>query len=272
MSFRQSPAYPSSNRSLTLTPSAAAMVARVSRRHWRICGPRANMFPGAYVEHSPSGTGLHILGRGDIQIKGRNRRDLGLEVYTRERFFTVTGQAFYPDRLDLADCAEPFRAFLTEFFPDLTTPPLPATSEQPQSTTRSILPDDLALVEKAKAASNGISFSSLWSGDWSGFPSQSEADLALCNALAFWTGRDADRMPAMISSALAVISASVNDRAPGARGLKSIRNVPSASRSKATTSRVNWWLVPIRRRRLRGPLARMRSASFQAREKVIETR
>jgi len=152
------------------------------------------MFPGAYVEHSPSGTGLHILGRGDIQIKGRNRRDLGLEVYTRERFFTVTGQAFYPDRLDLADCAEPFRAFLTEFFPALTTPPLPATSEQPQSTTRSILPDDLALVEKAKAASNGISFSSLWSGDWSGFPSQSEADLALCNALAFWTGRDADRM------------------------------------------------------------------------------
>lgn len=34
----------------------------------------------------------------------------------------------------------------------------------------------------------------LWKGDWSRYPSQSEADMALCSHLAFWTGRNAIQM------------------------------------------------------------------------------
>ena len=44
-------------------------------------------------------------------------------------------------------------------------------------------------------ARNGADFAALWRGEWEGrYPSQSEADLALCGALAFWTGRDAGRV------------------------------------------------------------------------------
>lgn len=54
--------------------------------------------------------------------------------------------------------------------------------------------DDMTLVEKAKRATNGHNFSALMSGDMTGYKSRSEADLALCCMLAFWTGNDAERI------------------------------------------------------------------------------
>ena len=53
---------------------------------------------------------------------------------------------------------------------------------------------DAELLEKMKQAKNGAEFTALWSGDISGYPSHSEADLALCNKLAFWTGRNAEQI------------------------------------------------------------------------------
>lgn len=45
---------------------------------------------GAYVESSPSGDGLHIIGMGDIG----NRKTPPFEHYSGERFFTVTGETW----------------------------------------------------------------------------------------------------------------------------------------------------------------------------------
>ena len=56
------------------------------------------------------------------------------------------------------------------------------------------LPDD-ALLKRARSAANGESFSTLFDdGDYSGYGSQSEADLALCGMLAFWTGGEPERI------------------------------------------------------------------------------
>lgn len=52
------------------------------------------------------------------------------------------------------------------------------------------LTDD-EIVERAKSAKNGDKFARLWAGDISGYSSASEAELALCSMLAFWTGGDA---------------------------------------------------------------------------------
>jgi len=54
--------------------------------------------------------------------------------------------------------------------------------------------DDQALIEKAKTAKNGAKFTALWEGDISGYDSHSEADLALCCELAYWTRGDRDRI------------------------------------------------------------------------------
>lgn len=57
-----------------ITPAAAAVLER---------------FPGAYVEVSISGTGLHIIGTGEV---GPHRtRAPGLELYTEGRYFLLTG-------------------------------------------------------------------------------------------------------------------------------------------------------------------------------------
>ena len=47
--------------------------------------------PGAYVEYSPSGTGLHAIVR--AQLPGPGRRHGQVEIYDRGRYFTITGHA-----------------------------------------------------------------------------------------------------------------------------------------------------------------------------------
>ena len=52
--------------------------------------------------------------------------------------------------------------------------------------------DDRKLIARARSATNGVKFGRLWCGQWKGdYSSQSEADLALCCLLAFWTQNDA---------------------------------------------------------------------------------
>lgn len=57
--------------------------------------------------------------------------------------------------------------------------------------------DDAALIERAKRSKSGASFSALWAGDITGYKSRSEADIALCNALAWWTNGDAARVDSL---------------------------------------------------------------------------
>ena len=58
-----------------------------------------------------------------------------------------------------------------------------------------LLASDDDLITKACQAQNGSKFDRLWDGQWEGdYPSQSEADLALCCLLAFWTRKDRARI------------------------------------------------------------------------------
>ena len=54
--------------------------------------------------------------------------------------------------------------------------------------------EDEEIIKMATAASNGLKFNQLWSGDISGYKSHSEADLALCQILAFWSGNNPDQI------------------------------------------------------------------------------
>ena len=53
------------------------------------------------------------------------------------------------------------------------------------------------LLQLAKSSKNGAAFTALWNGSLEGYSSPSEADLALCSHLAFWTGRDSAKMDTM---------------------------------------------------------------------------
>ena len=70
-------------------------------------------------------------------------------------------------------------------------PNIMPANEKPKSAPKL---DDQIVLEKAKNARNGTEFQRLFDGHYEGYPSQSEADLALCGHLAFWTGGAAGQM------------------------------------------------------------------------------
>ncbi len=146
----------------------------------------------SYTEYSPSGTGLHIYVRGKIPVDGR--KGGAREMYQAKRYFTVTGKPF-GDVRPLADRSKEIAELFAEWFPD-------KSAQLPQKSTSSAPVDlnDAALISKIKRSKNGALFSTLWNGDHSDYKSRSEADIALCNILAFWTGKDADRMDRLFRS------------------------------------------------------------------------
>lgn len=150
-----------------------------------------------YTERSPSGRGLRLLfwakdfqyNRDQYYIK--NSRE-GVEVYVAEatrRFVTVTGDTLTPGA-DMEERGEQLQKVLDRFMerPKKTTA---TRSDVPRTP---VLLEDQELIERIKQSSSGTRFSKLWSGDWSEYNSQSEADVALCNILAWWTNKDAERV------------------------------------------------------------------------------
>ena len=143
----------------------------------------------SYTERSPSGEGLHIIVRGNLPAGRKAMQEWGghLEAYPHGRYFTVTG-----DHLEGTPASiEDRQLQLEELLPAKASPP--AHAHLPAGGFDG---DDLELLERARSARNGSGFSQLYdAGDTSAHDGDaSGADLALCNLLAFWTGRDAARM------------------------------------------------------------------------------
>jgi hypothetical protein len=131
----------------------------------------------SYTEFSPSKTGVHILCKGTLQ-KGRKFSALNIEMYQKTRFFTVTGDVVPECRPEIMDRS----GQITKLFEECEQ------KDNKKKQSKSIL-DHIAKSQDAEK------FQKLFSGQWQNdYPSQSEADLAFCNKLAFWTGKDAGQM------------------------------------------------------------------------------
>ncbi|WP_254761527.1 hypothetical protein [Natrinema marinum] len=116
-------------------------------------------------------------------------------MYDHARYFTVTGDhvSGTPTRIEhrQADLEEIHAAYVREINDDAHEIPSPMPS--PEGGSEPLLTDD-EILEKARNASNGEKFERLWNGSTVGYASQSEADMALCCLLAFWTGGHAVQM------------------------------------------------------------------------------
>ncbi len=147
-----------------------------------------------YWEVSPSGSGLHGLCYGTLPIGGRKSSKYGLEMYCEGRYFTVTGNHLdgTPSTVNRLN-GELDQVHTRVFGVKSDTTPTPATTP-----THPVNLDDQQLIKRAMAARNGDDFAALWRGDLSRHNNDaSAADLALCNLLAFWTGRDAARIDSL---------------------------------------------------------------------------
>ncbi len=150
----------------------------------------------SYTEISPSGTGVHVLIKGELPA-GRNRKGK-FEAYDQGRYFTVTGKHLAGTPKAIESRQEELQGVVRRVF----------GSEAPESTNGHTKPvtapesidnglSDTGVVEKASTSRNGEKFRRLWAGDTNDYGSHSEADLALCGMLAFWTGGDPTRIDAL---------------------------------------------------------------------------
>ena len=105
-------------------------------------------------------------------------------MYSEARYFTMTGVQLDGSPPQIAERAVELQALYQQLFGDTE----PGTTRV--HVGHVAINDDDALIKKACGAKNGANFSKLWQGDWSGYGSHSEADLALCSMLGFWTCRD----------------------------------------------------------------------------------
>jgi len=172
-------------------------------------------FPGAYVEVSYSGDGLHVIGQGN-KTPGYMTRGPGVEFYTEARFIAITATGAYGD----AD-AYNHTAGLAAFAPMYLKPELPNvpgsvtewTTEAVEGAYGPNLTDDDLIKKMLNATpSTAVAFETkahvkdIWNNNavvLAGFYppdtpdkpyGQSEVDGALAGHLAFWTGKDCARI------------------------------------------------------------------------------
>lgn len=167
------------------------------------------MFPGAYWEWSLSGTGLHAwIWVGDLswwseaQYKCRTSE---IEFYLGDatnRVMTVTekpypGTGFCPDEDYSQQACEMAKGFLKR--PQMDKPlngAIPIAVEEPSvQDAFEEMSEDSVVLNLMLNSSKGEKIAKLIDGDWEDdYPSQSEADQALANYLAFFTKRNAAQM------------------------------------------------------------------------------
>lgn len=129
-----------------------------------------------YTERSQSGKGLHAWMKGSI---GKGYRRDGVEVYSQDRFMICTGDAVVLKPIEHRQSL--LANMITQMRPvnDNAIPLVEVEQDE----------DDWSILLRATRAINGDKFMQLWGGDWPsmGFPSQSEADLALFSMLCFYS-------------------------------------------------------------------------------------
>lgn len=142
----------------------------------------------SYAETSVSGTGIHIIIKGEIP--GDRRRSGNVEMYTSGRFFAMTGNQIGP--YDSISQPEPklIKLMYDRYLKPSNVVSLP-NKQLPQMNDLS----ETEVISRAEASRTGQRFKLFMEGGWAQFyTSQSEADLAFANDLAFWTGRDFAKM------------------------------------------------------------------------------
>lgn len=154
----------------------------------------------SYTELSPSGTGIHILCKGALP-EGRKRRG-AVEMYSTLRYFTVTGNQFgleYP----FSDCTERVAVMHRKYLGEEETAAGAQRAALPMPAGRSTNADMSvdAVLHRMFDSKHGQKLQDLYNGSWEqygiGDGSQSSADQAFCNTLAFWCRCDAALMDAI---------------------------------------------------------------------------
>jgi hypothetical protein len=160
----------------------------------------------SYWEISPSGQGLRCFLKGQLPKAGCRKG--GIELYSDKRFVTFTGLVIGDDGTDVADCSAELLNLCNNLCSNSAEHSGANSTDEAVENTDDLNTDlntgvgagnnpaentplaDEQVISRLRAAENHKKFETLFDrGDWQslGYRSQSEADLALCMQLTFYT-------------------------------------------------------------------------------------
>lgn len=166
-----------------------------------------NLFPNAACEVSQSGKGLHLFGSGIVPPHRCKNTPLHLELYTAGRYVALTGTHARGDARSVYNLSP----FVDNYFqPDAIDVTAPTWTDGPCPEWRGSK-DDNTLIERALRSASpksafglGASFADIWTAHEpilsKHYPDPvrpydcSSVDAALAQHLAFWTGKDCERI------------------------------------------------------------------------------
>ena len=138
----------------------------------------------SFTEISPSGKGVHIwllIDKAAIPQDWRKRNE-HIEIYWKDRYITITGNHLNTTPRAVEYRHEQLVQLHSKFFPEKSKP-CQIPTMQISSEIDEI--SDKEVLTKALRSKNGTKFGELFYGGKHNYPSPSEADLALCNMLAY---------------------------------------------------------------------------------------
>lgn len=150
----------------------------------------------SYTELSPSKNGIHIWIKGKVDIHKYRKGNVEIYDKTSPRYLTFTGNK-------IGECSKINNTTsslmkLYKKYIDIEKPKKTNVINLPEKPLDLSESDVIDLIEKSN---QGSKFTSLYQGNWeSYYSSQSEADLALSNMLAFWTQKDYSKMDSIFRS------------------------------------------------------------------------
>jgi len=143
----------------------------------------------SYTETTPMRRGLRIFVEGKLPGRdGFNKRlpeGAGVEAYSKLHYLTITGDHLEGTPWTVNQRQKQLETFVNDYCGDKQ-----AKTDEHKGVAAGAILGDHELLEKAFASANGGKIRALFDGDHSAYPSPSEADAALCQHLAFWTGGD----------------------------------------------------------------------------------
>lgn len=174
----------------------------------------------SYTESSVSGKGLHIWVRADI---GAGRKRGNVEIYSRQRFIVTTGKVV--ENLAIAERNEMANNMASQM--DVIR------GEAIELEEVDPVDDDWYILQMAAEADNKGKFLALYEGRWHelGYPSQSEADVALMSMFTFYSPSNEQCRRLFRSSALGQREKAVKNDTYLNRTLKMIRSREEEERS-----------------------------------------
>jgi DNA-binding CsgD family transcriptional regulator len=135
----------------------------------------------SYTEKSLSGSGIHIIVKNSDKKKILHKKG-GVEAYSEGRYFTMSGFGITGnDKVNTINVNSLLQKISKNGDGQVENDNKPVGKELLSNS------EIKELIERIEASANGAKFKILWDGNWAQeYESHSEADMALCNILAFW--------------------------------------------------------------------------------------